>query len=143
MQEFSLDKEDSALSRLVKRVETAQETITKEFSLDEDGSALSRLSTVINEAKGSIDANLTLDNEASALYRLRRELVDILAVHEIRCKGSRPMSHALSNPCTAQRKESARSTQHGNDFEARPVSSSRRKCRRPEICRLALEQRPA
>ncbi len=58
--EFSLDNEDSALSRLVKRVEIAEETITKEFSLDEQDSALSRLSTVINGAKEAIDANLTL-----------------------------------------------------------------------------------
>ncbi len=117
VQEFSLDKADSALSRLVKRVEAAQETITKEFSLDEDGSALSRLSTVINEAKGSIDSNLTLDNEASALYRLRRELVDILDAHQNKVQGFQTNVLAALESITAQRKESARSTQHGNDFE--------------------------
>jgi hypothetical protein len=118
VQEFSLDKEDSALSRLVKRVETAQETITKEFSLDEEGSALSRLSTVINEAKGSIDSNLTLDNEASALYRLKRELVEILGTHEQKVQGFQTNVLTALESMTAQRKESARSTQHGNDFEA-------------------------
>jgi hypothetical protein len=117
VQEFSLDKEDSALSRLVKRVETAQATITKEFSLDEEGSALSRLSTVINEAKGSIDSNLTLDNEASALYRLRRELVDILDNHEKKVQGFQTNVLTALESITAQRKESARSTQHGNVFE--------------------------
>jgi hypothetical protein len=118
VQEFSLDKEDSALSRLVKRVETAQETITKEFSLDEEGSALSRLSIVINEAKGSIDSNLTLDNEASALYRLKRELVEILGTHEQKVQGFQTNVLTALESMTAQRKESARSTQHGNDFEA-------------------------
>jgi len=118
VQEFSLDKEDSALSRLVKRVETAQETITKEFSLDEEGSALSRLSTVINEAKGSIDSNLTLDNEASALYRLKRELVEILGNQEQKVQGFQTNVLTALESMTAQRKESARSTQHGNDFEA-------------------------
>ena len=118
VEEFSLDKEDSALSRLVKRVETAQETITKEFSLDEEGSALSRLSTVINEAKGSIDSNLTLDNEASALYRLKRELVEILGTHEQKVQGFQTNVLTALESMTAQRKESARSTQHGNDFEA-------------------------
>jgi hypothetical protein len=118
VQEFSLDKEDSALSRLVKRVESAQATITKEFSLDEEGSALSRLSTVINEAKGSIDSNLTLDNEASALYRLKRELVDILGIHEQKVQGFQTNVLTALESMTAQRKESARSTQHGNDFEA-------------------------
>lgn len=118
VKEFSLDKEDSALSRLVKRVETAQETITKEFSLDAEGSALSRLSSVISGAKGAIDANLTLDNEASALFRLKRELVDILKAHEEKVQGFQSDVKASLESITAQRKESARSTQHGNDFEA-------------------------
>ena len=118
VQEFSLDKEDSALSRLVKRVETTQATITKEFSLDEEGSALSRLSTVINEAKGSIDANLTLDNEASALFRLKRELVEILDAHERKVQEFQGDVKASLEAMKAQRKETARSTQHGNDFEA-------------------------
>lgn len=117
VQEFSLDKEDSALSRLVKQVETAQQTITKEFSLDEEGSALSRLSSVINEAKGSIDSNLTLDNEASALFRLKRELVDLLGKHEEKVQGFQTNVLTALESITAQRKESARSTQHGNVFE--------------------------
>jgi len=118
VQEFSLDKEDSALSRLVKRVETAQETITKEFSLDDHDSALSRLSNVINEAKGSIDSNLTLDSEASALFRLKRELVDILASHETKVQGFQTNVLTALKSMTAQREESARSTQHGKDFES-------------------------
>jgi hypothetical protein len=117
VQEFSLDKEDSALSRLVKRVEAAEETITKEFSLDEDGSALSRLSTVINDAKGSIDANLTLDKEGSALFRLKRELVEILDTHEKKVQEFQGDVKAALEAMKAQRKETARSTQHGHDFE--------------------------
>jgi hypothetical protein len=118
VQEFSLDKEDSALSRLVKRVEVAEETITKEFSLDDGDSALSRLSVVINEAKGAIDANLTLDNADSALSRLKRELVDILRTHEQKAQEFQTNVQAALEAMRAQRKESARSTQHGNDFEA-------------------------
>jgi hypothetical protein len=118
VQEFSLDKEDSALSRLVKRVEKAQETITKEFSLDEEGSALSRLSAVINEAKGSIDSNLTLDNESSALFRLKRELVDILRNHEEKVQEFQGDVKTALKAMEVQRRESARSTTHGKDFEA-------------------------
>jgi hypothetical protein len=117
VQEFSLDKEDSALSRLVKRVEVAEETITKEFSLDEEGSALSRLSVVINEAKGAIDANLTLDTDSSALSRLKRELVAILNAHEQKAQEFQSNVRAALEAMKAQRKESARSTQHGIDFE--------------------------
>src|ERR1035437_1127531 len=118
VQEFSLDKEDSALSRLVKRVEVAEETITKEFSLDENDSALSRLSTVINGAREAIDANLTLDNADSALSRLKRELVTILGTHEQKVQEFQSNVQAALEAMKAQRKESARSTQHGNDFEA-------------------------
>ena len=41
--QFSLDNENSALSRLVAQVDAAQKKITTEFSLDDDKSALSRL----------------------------------------------------------------------------------------------------
>ena len=117
LQEFSLDKEDSALSRLVKRVEVAEETITKQFSLDQEGSALSRLSLVISGAKDAIDANLTLDNEGSALFRLKRELLDVLKAHEQEAAGFQTNVLTALESIKAQRKEAARSTQHGNDFE--------------------------
>jgi hypothetical protein len=115
--EFSLDNADSALSRLVKRVEIAEETITKEFSLDQQDSALSRLSTVINGAKEAIDANLTLDTEGSALSRLKQELVTILNAHEQKVQTFQTSVQAALEAMKAQRQESARSTQHGNDFE--------------------------
>ena len=41
--EFSLDNEDSALSRLMQGVERAQRQISSEFDLNEDGSALARM----------------------------------------------------------------------------------------------------
>jgi len=43
VKEFSLDEENSALSRLVQNVDRAQSRITREFSLDDDASSLSRL----------------------------------------------------------------------------------------------------
>ena len=117
VQEFSLDKDDSALSRLVKRVEVAEEKITKEFSLDEKDSALSRLSLVISGAKEAIDANLTLDNDESALSRLKREIVSILNSHQERAQTFQTDVQAALESMKAQRKESARSTQHGREFE--------------------------
>jgi hypothetical protein len=41
--EFSLDKGDPALNRLINRVEAAQRQISAEFTLDEESSALSRM----------------------------------------------------------------------------------------------------
>lgn len=117
VQEFSLDDENSALSRLVKRVETAEETITKEFSLDEQGSALSRLSSVISGAKEAIDSNLTLDSDKSALSRLKREIVTILEKHEQKEEHFQTTVQAALEAMKAQREEAARSTQHGRDFE--------------------------
>jgi hypothetical protein len=117
VKEFSLDKEDSALSRLVKRVEDAENTITREFSLDQEGSALSRLSSVIKGTKEAIDANLTLDSENSALFRLKRELLGILNTHEQKVEGFQTNVMAALESMAARRKESARSTQHGVDFE--------------------------
>jgi hypothetical protein len=115
--EFSLDKEDSALSRLVRRVEAAERTITKQFSLDEQDSALSRLSAVVTGAKEAIDANLTLDTDESALSRLKREVVAILERHEEKVGAFQTSVQAALEGMKAQREETARSTRHGDDFE--------------------------
>lgn len=117
VKEFSLDEEDSALSRLVRKVETAQRTITNEFSLDNDGSALSRMSVLLNDATEAIHSNLTLDDEGSALARLKRELVEILKGHQEQATSfQREMSSAL-DVMKARREESLRSTTHGRQFE--------------------------
>jgi hypothetical protein len=117
VKEFSLDEEDSALSRLVRKVETAQRTITNEFSLDNDGSALSRMSALLSDATDAIHINLTLDDEDSALARLKRELVEILKGHQEQATFfQREMTSAL-DVMKARREESLRSTAHGRQFE--------------------------
>jgi hypothetical protein len=88
--EFSLDDDNSALSRLVRNVTTAQETITREFSLDE---------------------------KASALSRLRGELVELLQRQdETNQKFQEEVKVAIAQ-MQARRAESERSTRHGLDFE--------------------------
>jgi hypothetical protein len=94
VKEFSLDKEDSALSRLVKKVEDAQKTISCEFSLD---------------------------NSNSAIARLKSELVCLLnEQHEKNNAFQRGVTAALE-AMKAKRQESMRSTTHGCDFEAAVV----------------------
>jgi hypothetical protein len=115
--EFSLDKADSALSRLVRKVEAAQQTITREFSMDNDQSALSRMSTVIKKATSAIDDNLTLDKEQSALFRLKRELLDVLERHEKQAIGFQAEVKASLAEIRGKREEAARSTAHGNTFQ--------------------------
>ncbi len=117
VKEFSLDEEDSALSRLVRKVETAQRTITNEFSLDNDGSALSRMSVLLNDATEAIHSNLTLDNEGSALARLKRELVEILKGHQEQATFFQKEVTSALDVMKARREESLRSTTHGRQFE--------------------------
>lgn len=117
VKEFSLDTDDSALSRLVRKVETAQRTITDEFSLDNERSALSRMSGLLNQATDGINNNLTLDKEGSALSRLRREIIATLQRHEEQATVfQREMTSALE-AMKAKREESLRSTTHGKEFQ--------------------------
>jgi hypothetical protein len=115
--EFSLDKDDSALSRLVRNVDRAQSTITREFSLDDEGSALSRLAGILQNTRQAIDSNLTLDGETSALARLRRELLAILEKHNASNTTFQEEVKVTLGKMVAKREEANRSTQHGLMFE--------------------------
>ncbi len=75
LREFSLDHPESALSRLVLRVEATEKKIGAQFSTDDDTSALSRLSKMLQATSDQVGKNLTLDDEGSALSRLKRELL--------------------------------------------------------------------
>ncbi|MFM7112937.1 MAG: hypothetical protein ACKO26_17500, partial [Planctomycetota bacterium] len=79
--QFSLDDQDSALSRLVRditqkngslRTDLAEdfENIRKEFSLDNDEGALSRLVGKVERAHKTILNEFSADNEHSALSRM-------------------------------------------------------------------------
>jgi hypothetical protein len=117
LREFSLDKPDSALSRLVTKVEAAQKAITNEFSTDNDQSAITRLSRMLQETRQQIDKNLTLDDETSALSRLKRELETTI---EGLAKTNRDFQAEVRTTLAtmqARREEAAKSTQHGHTFE--------------------------
>jgi plasmid stability protein len=90
VEEFSFDKEDSALNRLVKNVEGTQTTIAREFSLDDERSALSRM-------KGELLAILEKQTRANSTFQ--EEVKVALAA------------------LTARREEAQRSTRHGLAFE--------------------------
>jgi hypothetical protein len=92
--EFSLDKEDSALSRLMRNVDKAQKTITSEFSLDNSGSSLARLR---EELLG------VFEKQAETNTRFQSDVTSALEAMK------------------ARREESLRSTRHGNDFETAVV----------------------
>ncbi|TWT32329.1 hypothetical protein KOR34_40920 [Posidoniimonas corsicana] len=90
VKEFDLNKEDSALNRLVGNVERAQRTITSEFSLD---------------------------NEHSSLTRLKRELLTILEA-QVKTNVEFQEEVKITLARLSQKRDSdARSPEHGNLFE--------------------------
>src|SRR6266516_757724 len=85
LNEFGLDNQNGALSRLLHELATHHgrmtgdlkesiATIVSEFSLDKENSALSRLVKRVEATQRQISAEFTLDEEGSALSRMRRDL---------------------------------------------------------------------
>ncbi len=126
--QFSLDNEDSALSRLLRKVTENNGQLTrdvrelvdelaKEFSLDKPDSALQRLLTTVENAHGLIGRSLTLDDENSALSRLKRELqTTIERLANDNTEFQNEVRDALTRLQT-QRETAAKSTLHGHTFE--------------------------
>jgi hypothetical protein len=108
LREFSLDRKDSALSRLF-----------GEFSLDDDRSAMSRLSKMLAATSEQIGKNFTLDDESSALARLKRELqgtIEQIARDNVEFQAQ--MREAIARIDT-RKKSDASTTRHGVAFEER------------------------
>jgi hypothetical protein len=115
--EFSLDNEEGALARLVKRVEQAYNAIQQQFTLDNEQSALSRLKKELDETSGTIRSRLTLDDDRSPLSLLRRELVKIIKENEeTNQKFQQEVKSSLA-ALQARKAEAVRSTRHGLEFE--------------------------
>lgn len=99
--EFSLDRKDSALSRLVGEIERAQGDLSVDLK--------ARIEAVTNA--------LTLDVEDSALNRLRRELRDLLAASDERNRAFQAEVREALKVLEARRAEAARTTTHGVAFD--------------------------
>jgi hypothetical protein len=87
LHQFSLDKKDSALSRLIRELTANNGTLTTdlklqvdslvgEFSLDKPDSALSRLVAKVETAQRAMSDEFSTDNAQSAFSRLSRMLID-------------------------------------------------------------------
>jgi hypothetical protein len=128
LKEFSLDSEDSVLSRLVKRVRESNgdlsagikghvDALIGEFSLDKPDSALSRLVQKVESAQKQIGETLTLDDDASPLSRLKRELQSTInTLVDNNAKFQAEVRETLGR-LQAQRQAAAKSTLHGHTFE--------------------------
>ncbi|MCA9316069.1 MAG: hypothetical protein H6826_03450 [Planctomycetes bacterium] len=128
LQQFSLDRSDSALSRLVQELEKKHGDLTtelkgridhvvREFSMDEEGSALKRLVDRVDQAQKRITREFTLDEEASALGNLRKQLLDVLHEHEKRNVAFQQMVVEQLGRMQGAKEEEQRSTRHGLTFE--------------------------
>ena len=91
LNQFSLDHQDSALSRLVREITDRSgqlrsdlaieiQNMVSEFSLDRPESALSRLVGKVEQAQRRITEEFSLDNEKSALSRMSQLLTETQGV---------------------------------------------------------------
>jgi hypothetical protein len=128
--EFSLDRADSALSRLVRELKDRHgdlernlgERVTSvvgEFSLDNKDSALSRLVDRVEEAQGQISAQFSLDNPESGLTRIVQRLERFEVAQSERSHDFELRVTSLLEKIVTRRDDARRSTLHGNEFESR------------------------
>lgn len=128
LREFSLDRDDSALSRLLASLRTANHELQSgvtgdlskalgELSLDKEDSALNRMRRILEETSKTVSTSLTLDQEGSALALLRRELLEhvgTLATNQQNLEGY--LRSAIAELQT-RKAEAARTPLHGGEFE--------------------------
>ena len=128
--QFTLDDEESALSRLVKHITDANGQLKREFTedftkvvaqftLDDDDSALSRLVRQVEKTRDNLVQQFSLDDQASALSRLKREMmasIDTLTAQQRRFQ--QEVLESLASIATRKEMES-KSTTHGLLFERR------------------------
>lgn len=141
LSEFSLDNQESALSRLVKKLTdhhgdlskdltTKIDEVVKEFSLDNDDSALSRMRKHLETTSNAIDNHLTLDKKDSALSRLKQELFELLNQHsEANQQFQQEVKLALEQ-MKVRREEAQRSPVHGLQFEQVVFEYLQRECQK-------------
>ncbi len=126
--QFSLDDQDSALSRLLAEVSRKQgvlsedireqiKTLTEEFSSDAEDSALSRLSKLLESTRADIGERLTLDKQDSPLSVLKRSLEETLVSFEKENSEFRKDVRETLAAYQVRKDEAAKSTRHGADFE--------------------------
>jgi hypothetical protein len=129
LNQFSLDRKESALSRLLAEVTTSNGKlrselaadvgkVAHEFSLDHEGSALQRLSALLTKTSEAVETSLTLDDEASPLARLKREVLDVLEQHKAANVNFQTEVRSTLETFKTRREEAVRSPAHGNTFEA-------------------------
>jgi len=128
--EFTLDRPESALSRLVRELKERHgdlernlgekvSSVVGEFSLDNEDSALSRLVGRVESAHGQISAQFSLDNPESGLTRIVQRIETFERSHTERSREFETRITGLLEKLITRREEAKRSTLHGAEFEHR------------------------
>ncbi|MEX0717624.1 MAG: hypothetical protein WD066_13610 [Planctomycetaceae bacterium] len=128
LRQFSLDNKEGALARFIAELSTSQDGLTKQlhekideavrqFSLDDDDSALSRLVRNVRDAQQTITSEFSLDDDRSALARLRKQLLELMEGDRKTNRDFQEQVKTALAEMRMQRKEAARTTLHGHDFE--------------------------
>jgi hypothetical protein len=128
LNEFSLDNEDGALTRLIAQLTTKHgdlsndiqkkiDVIIKEFSLNEENSALSRLVQNVGQAQRTITNEFSLDSETSCLSRLKRQIESLLEAADKKNQTFQEEVKVALAKIVTQREEVERTTRHGIAFE--------------------------
>ena len=128
VEEFSLDRPNSALSRLVRELKERHvdlerqlgervASVVGEFSLDDEDSALSRLVGRVEQAQSQMSAQFSLDNPDSGLTRIVERLERFEAAQSEQARAFELRVTGLLNTIVTRREEAKRSTIHGNEFE--------------------------
>jgi len=137
--EFSLDRADSALSRLVRELKERHGdlervlgervgSVVAEFSLDNEQSALSRLVARVDQTQGQISAQFSLDNPDSGLTRMVQRLESFEHAQDERSRAFEGRVTQLLERLVIRREEARRSTLHGNEFEIKVGEQLREQC---------------
>jgi len=103
--------------KIDEQLSSSRKTILDEFSLDKEQSALSQLVKRVEKSQGSIADEFSLDNEASALSRMKRELERVLKDHRQESLTFRSEVLEKLAAVVSRREEAQRSTRHGGEFE--------------------------
>lgn len=129
-EQFSLDDESSALSRLVRELKAGHGDlsealskrvgeVTAEFSLDRQDSALSRLVAAITQSQEAISSEFSLDKPGSALSRLQQEVLTRLTEGQTRQQEFQTQVFGMLAEMRGKKEAEKASTTHGAEFEAR------------------------
>ena len=117
LNEFSLDNDRSALSRLVSELKQSNGDLKGAFDLNDENSALSRLVQRVEGAQQKITREFDLNEEGSALARMSKGLLDVLEKQGKENQEFQTEVRASLAALDARREEAKQSTRHGLVFE--------------------------